>query len=118
MEKEVYVMKKYAAAILSLSVFSLVITIILLFFMPSQIPAHYDAAGTITRLGSKYESLIWPGAVALFVFFSLLVDKLSAALGKTERLVIRTFMVGVILFFIGMSVFYMVKSIQYGRLSL
>ncbi len=29
-------------------------------FLPDKIPAHYNAAGNITRWGSKYENLLFP----------------------------------------------------------
>jgi len=106
-------MKKFKTLIVFLMLLSLVITAAMMLFMPDQIPAHYNAAGEITRLGSRFESLIWPAAVSFFGFFSLLVDKIGTALGKGERFVVRIFLVGVMLYFTGMSVFYMEKAIRF-----
>lgn len=106
-------MKGYKTVVFGLMLFSLLLTIGMMAFMPAQIPAHYDAAGAITRLGSKFESLLWPAAVGFFGFFSLLVDKIALNLGKGERLVIRILLAGVMLFFIGMGIFYMARAIQF-----
>ena len=38
-------------------------------FLPERIPAHYDAAGLVTRWGSRFEVLILPPCVILFGFF-------------------------------------------------
>ena len=35
-------------------------TALVLLFMPDSVPMHYDSAGNIDRLGSKYENLIFP----------------------------------------------------------
>jgi len=107
-------MKQYKTFVFSLMFLSLFITVIMMLFMPAQIPAHYNGAGVIDRIGSKYESLIWPATVSLFGLFSLLVDKIGKTLGRMEQLVIRVVMVAVLLFFLGMSIYFMAKAIQYG----
>jgi len=107
-------MKKFRTVIFSLMLLSLAVTVVMMLFMPDQIPAHYNTAGVIDRIGSKYESLIWPAAVSLFGLFSLLVDKIGKTLGRTEQLVIRIFMCAVVLYFLGMSIYFMAKAIQYG----
>ena len=38
-------------------------------FLPERIPAHFDAAGLVTRRGSRFEVLILPPCVILFGFF-------------------------------------------------
>lgn len=55
-------MKKMMWAI---SIFSLVLTGIVLQFMPDDVPMHYDIAGNIDRWGSKYENLIFPAIILL-----------------------------------------------------
>lgn len=47
----------------------LVMALIALPFLPERIPAHYDAAGLVTRWGSRFEVLILPPCVILFGFF-------------------------------------------------
>lgn len=47
----------------------LVMALIALPFLPERIPAHYDAAGLVTRRGSRFEVLILQPCVILFGFF-------------------------------------------------
>lgn len=46
--------------------------------LPDRIPAHYDAAGQVTRWGSKYEVLIFPAFILLFALFMLAMTKVAA----------------------------------------
>lgn len=64
-------MKNQYRILYSLMYLPLVITLILLPFFPKQIPAHYDAAGNITRWGSKLELLIIPFFTIIFGYFML-----------------------------------------------
>ena len=48
-------------------------SLFLLQFLPEQIPAHYNAAGEVTRYGSRYETLIIPVFVIVFGAFMLLM---------------------------------------------
>ena len=48
-------------------------TAIVLPFLPENIPMHYDMAGNIDRIGSKYESLIFP---VLFLLLTLVMHLL------------------------------------------
>lgn len=49
------------------------VTALWLLFLPDQIPMHYGAHGQVTRLGSKYEMLVFPGLAAVFgIIFRLL----------------------------------------------
>lgn len=43
-----------------LMLLSLAVTGVSLFFLPEQIPAHYNFSGEVDRWGSKYETLIFP----------------------------------------------------------
>ena len=47
----------------------LAMALIALPFLPERIPAHYDAAGLVTRWGSRFEVLILLPCVILFGFF-------------------------------------------------
>ena len=44
----------------SISFIMLIGTIIAIQFLPESVPMHYDAAGNVTRWGSKNENLIFP----------------------------------------------------------
>lgn len=46
-----------------LTILSLIIPLAMLPSLPDAIPAHYGAAGTVDRWGSKYEALIFPAFI-------------------------------------------------------
>ncbi len=57
-----------------LSILPLLVNGIALAYLPDTIPAHYDFNGTVDRIGSKYEILIFPivivGVMVLFLYLS------------------------------------------------
>ena len=113
-------MKKFKTIICLLMLLSVVITAIMLQFMPDIVPAHYNAAGEVDRLGSKYESFIFPAATVVLGGFFLLVDKLvprakNEKERKTEDVVIYVSGVLTTLYFVGMNIFFMGKGIAYGH---
>ena len=58
----------------------LVMALMALPFLPERIPAHYDAAGLVTRWGSRFEVLILPPCVVLFGFFLRFMAKIAGEL--------------------------------------
>lgn len=57
-----------------ISLIALAGTVIVLQFMPDQVPMHYDAVGNIDRWGSKYENLIFPVIIlAMSLFWTLFI---------------------------------------------
>lgn len=113
-------MKKFKTIICLLMLLSVVITAIMLQFMPDIAPAHYNAAGEVDRLGSKYESFIFPVATVVLGGFFLLVDKLvprskNEKERKMEDVVIYISGVLTTLYFVGMNIFFMGKGIAYGH---
>lgn len=60
----------------------LVITVIALFFLPEQIPAHFGANNEVTRWGSKYEALLCP---VLTIPFGLFLLEMGKAAAKQEK---------------------------------
>ena len=71
-----------------LAIIPVIVTSIVLPFMPDTIPMHHDLAGNIDRWGSKTESFSFP-IVILFItlFWHLLMHAFEkkAAKGKTEK---------------------------------
>ncbi len=51
--------------VLALIVLSFAVTAVMLSIMPARVPMHYNAAGEIDRIGSKYENLLFPAIIAL-----------------------------------------------------
>lgn len=72
-----------------LVLFPIVLTVILLFFLPEQIPAHYNIHGLADRWGSKYELLILPAINLLmgifFRFMGRLLARQEASGNNNER---------------------------------
>ena len=113
-------MKKFKTAICLLMLLSVVITAIMLQFMPDIVPAHYNMAGEVDRLGSKYESLLFPAITVAMGLFFLLVDRFvprdkDGRKRKPEDTVIAASGILTLLYFISMSIVFMGKGIAYGR---
>ncbi len=80
----------------------LLVTLIVLQYLPEQIPAHYDFNNQVTRWGSKYETLILPAITIFFGFFMLGMAKYSAKHEETgknnENIGIMTGIVSLVIF--------------------
>ena len=51
-------------------------TVLFLLLAPAQVPMHYNFAGEVDRIGSKYEDLLFPGiTLVLGAVFTLLARK-------------------------------------------
>ncbi len=97
--------------ILGIIVLSVIVTVVLMQFMPDQIPAHYNSAGVVDRMGSKYESLIWPATTTFMGGFFLLMTRFVKT--ASEKKVLHIVGVVMELFFIALGVYFMIKSIRY-----
>lgn len=51
------------------TIIPLIVTLVVLQFMPDSVPMHYDVTGEIDRWGSKYENLIFPIIIIAMTFF-------------------------------------------------
>lgn len=66
----------------------LVVTTIVIQFMPEKVPMHYDVAGNIDRWGSRNEQFVFPVMIIIFtLFFALMIryyakKKISARTDK------------------------------------
>ena len=91
----------------------LIITLVVLPFLPEQIPAHYNFAGEIDRWGSKYETLLFPAITILMGFFMLWMAKIAAKQegsgNNNEKIVFYTGM-GISLWFTAMHTFSLYKA--------
>ena len=105
-------MKKGNQIILGLILLSFVMTAVFLMFMPDQVPAHYNAAGVVDRIGSKYESFIWPVFTALMGGFFLLMARFQEK-GSPGEKVLHISGICVLLLFIALGAFFMYRSTVY-----
>ena len=63
----------------------LIVTLILINFLPAEVPMHYDFEGNIDRWGSKYEQLILPVVtIVMTLFMQALIWFYSKQSDKTE----------------------------------
>lgn len=63
-------MKKLYAALYGVLLICAIGTVGFIILSPDRIPAHYNFAGEVDRIGSKYENLIWLGsAIGMGAFF-------------------------------------------------
>ena len=95
--------------ILGIIVLSVIVTVVLIQFMPDQIPAHYNSAGVVDRMGSKYESLLWPATTAFMGGFFLFMTKVVKT--SSEKKVLHIVGIVMELFFVALGVYFMAKSI-------
>ena len=60
-------MLKHSKIIITLlMVLPLAVTVAALFFLPDEMPAHYNVQGEVDRWGSKYEMLLFPFFIPVF----------------------------------------------------
>ena len=107
-------MKKLYTALYAVLVVCAAGTAVLLLLSPDQIPAHYNFAGEVDRMGSRYENLIFPGlAIAMGAFF-LLMAKYQGKKGRTlnEKVLLYTG-ICTLAFFTLLGFYFMVKAIRY-----
>lgn len=62
----------------------LFMVLVLLPFLPDQIPAHYGIDGEVDRWGSKYETFIFPAITVIFGFIILLITKYASKQEKSR----------------------------------
>lgn len=68
-----------------ISFIPLVITAVVLGFLPDKVPMHYNSEGVIDRWGSKYENLIFPIIIiVLTLFWQLFIRHFEKKAIKTQ----------------------------------
>lgn len=107
-------MKKLYSALYAVLLICVIGTVIFLILSPDRIPVHYNFAGEVDRIGSKYENLIWPGfAIGMGVFF-LLMARIPRKKGeKTNEKVLMITGVCTLVFFTLLGFYFMLKALRY-----
>ena len=105
-------MKKGYLFIGLLTVLSFTVTGIFLIFTPDKIPAHYNAAGEVDRMGSKFEYLLFPIASALIGGLMALLAKTRKA-GSTDENILLITGIASQLVFQALSVYFLYKAVTY-----
>lgn len=68
-------MNKVKKIIVVTGLIPFIINLIFLYFLPNEIPMHYNIYGKIDRMGSKFEVLIFPMIILLLSFFWIYMIK-------------------------------------------
>lgn len=105
-------MKKGYWVIAALVLFSIAVTIVFISMMPDRVPMHYNAAGEVDRMGSKYENLIFPGAIVI-VGLSLILARKSKDLKKNEEKVLLATGISLLACFNVLNIVLMYKALTY-----
>lgn len=105
-------MKKGYWVIAALVLFAIASSVIFISLMPDQVPMHYNAAGEVDRMGSKYENLIFPGAIVL-VGIPLLLAGRKKELKRSEEIVLLSTGISVLAAFDVLNVILMYKALTY-----
>jgi len=107
-------MKKLYSILYAVLLICVVGTVVFLILSPDQIPVHYNFAGEVDRIGSKYENLLWPGfAIGLGIFFLLMARVPRKRGEKTNEKVLMIAGVCTLIFFTLLGFYFMLKALKY-----
>lgn len=107
-------MKKLYSVLLAVLLICVIGTVVFLILSPDQIPVHYNFAGEVDRMGSKYENLIWPSfAVGMGVFFLLMARIPRKKCERTNEKVLMIAGVCTLIFFTLLGFYFMLKALRY-----
>lgn len=107
-------MKKLYSVLYAVLLICVLGTVIFLILSPDRIPVHYNFAGEVDRIGSKYENLIWPGfAIGLGAFFLLMARVPRKKGEKTNEKVLVIAGVCTLIFFTLLGFYFMMKALRY-----
>ena len=107
-------MKKLYSVIFAVLLICVIGTVIFLILSPDQIPVHYNFAGEVDRIGSKYENLIWPFlAIGMGAFFLLMARVPRKKGEKTNEKILLIAGVCTLIFFTLLGFYFMLKALRY-----
>ena len=107
-------MKKLYSILYAVLLICVVETVVFLILSPDQIPAHYNFAGEVDRIGSKYENLLWPGfAIGMGVFFLLMARVPRKKGEKTNEKILLIAGICTLVFFTLLGFYFMLKALKY-----
>ena len=107
-------MKKLYSVLYAVLLICVIGTVIFLILSPDRIPVHYNFAGEVDRIGSKYDNLLYPVcAIGLGVFF-LLMARIPRKKGEqTNEKILMITGVCTLLFFTLIGFYCMLKALRY-----
>jgi len=89
-------------------------TAVFLVLSPDRIPVHYNFAGEVDRIGSKFENLIFPGFAVILAGFFLLMARFQRKQGQaTNEKILLYAGICTLIFFTLLGFHFMWKAIRY-----
>lgn len=104
--------KKLYSLIVILVVLSFAVTAVMITLMPEQVPMHYNAAGEMDRMGSRYENFIFPALAAVSGLIMIALGR-SRKVSSGEEKILAATGVFMILLFNVMGIYFMYRAISY-----
>ena len=106
-------MKKWYIIVGVLCLLTLTTTAVFLVLMPDRVPMHYNFAGEMDRMGSKYENLLWPGVSLVMAGIFVLAAKEKKTTEKEQKILLLAAIYTLLLFYV-LGVYFMYKALRYG----
>ena len=89
-------------------------TVVFLLLSPDQVPLHYNFAGEVDRIGSKYENLFFPlFAVVLSGFFMFIARREGSKGQQNNEKILMLASVFTMIFFTLLGFYFMWKAVKY-----
>lgn len=107
-------MKRLYNALYVILLICVVGTVVFLVLSPDRVPMHYNLAGEVDRIGSKFENLIWPlFVVGIGVFFVLMARRQRKRSEKANEKTLMYAGVCTLAFFTLLGFYFMWKALKY-----
>lgn len=107
-------MKKLYSVLYAVLLICVIGTVVFLILSPDRIPVHFNLAGDVDRIGSKYENLVWPGfAIGLGAFFLLMARSARKKGEKANEKILMITGICTLIFFTLLGFYFMLKALRY-----
>ena len=105
-------MKKGYWVMAALVLLSIAVTIVFISMMPDQVPMHYNSAGEVDRMGSRYENLIFPACMVVTGVPLILAGR-SKNMKRTEEIVLLSTGISILACFNVLNIVLLYKAMTY-----
>ncbi|MCR4934898.1 MAG: SdpI family protein [Oscillospiraceae bacterium] len=108
-------MKKLYTILYAVMLLCVLGTVVFLLLLPDRVPMHYNLAGEVDRMGSKYESALWPLlSLSLGGLFLWMARRERTRRAGSNEKVLLLVGICVLLFFTLLGFWTMWKAMAYG----
>ena len=105
-------MKKWYIITGVLCLLTLATTAVFLVLMPDRVPMHYNLAGEMDRMGSKYENLLFPGVSLVMAGVFVLAARGKKTTEREQKILLIVAIYTLVLFYV-LGVYFMYKALRY-----